>query len=108
MQSARLVVTNTKTCYRENLELTCYGDHFTLIFWSGARKNKMVVQIVGKEIHVAVTEESWRMWFGKVVEKFWTSCKAGVVKIANKAVDMIKAIAPGVAIAGTIFKAIAM
>ena len=38
-----MFVTNTKKSRRKNFEITCYGDHFILCFWSGSRGNQYEV-----------------------------------------------------------------
>ena len=103
MQTVRVLVTNLESEDRkrlENFEVTCYGEHFTLIIWSGKRTNKMVVQTVQGKTHVSVTKESWQTWLKKVANKCWNSLKIVALKILNKV--------GGAAIAGVIFEAIAM
>ena len=106
MQQVRFVVTKTEEWCLKNFEVTCYSEHFTLVFWSGNRTNRMVAQTVEGTTEVSVTKEGWRKWFKNVVNKFWTSFKGFVIKVAKKVADMIKAAGPGIAIAGIVFKAI--
>ena len=75
MQKARLIVTEAQQWYRENMEITCYGDHISFQFYSGGRENKVVVQSVSGKVEVAVTEECWRTWFENLVRKLWDSFK---------------------------------
>ena len=88
MQKVRLIATETEEWCRKNFEVTCYGEHFTLIFWSGARKDRMVVQTVKGEIHVSVTKQSWLMWFKKLAEKCLAAFKC-IVAITGTAMKYI-------------------
>ena len=107
MQMARLIVTKTSESCLRNFELTCYGEHFSIIFWSGSRQNKFVIQIIQGEIHVDVTGESWRRWFQKNVEEIWNSFKNIVVFVRDTTVDMMEAIKPHTgALVGLAVKAI--
>ena len=45
MERARTTVTDAKESYRKNFEITCVGDHISLRFWSGSRRNKLRVQM---------------------------------------------------------------
>ena len=63
MQKVRLIVTEMEEWCRTNVEITCYGEHFTLVFCSGNRKDKVVVQTIQGRVYVTVTEESWRRWW---------------------------------------------
>ena len=82
---ARLIVTKAQEWCRKNFEMTCYGDHFALVFYSGARENKFVVQLVRGEIHVDVVGESTRMWLERSVQECWDWFKGVVVHIWDKA-----------------------
>ena len=75
MQKVSLLVTETEEWCRENFEVTCYGEHFTRVFWSGARENKLVVQMVAGEVQVTVTEKSRRMWWKNAAQKCWNAIK---------------------------------
>lgn len=108
MQKARLIVTNAPEWCRKNFELTCYAEHFTLVFWSGSRKNKMVVQVADGKIEVAVTEESWRMWLKKVVKNLWSSLKNAAVYCFNKGIEFLKSGGTSLAIGGAVLKAITL
>ena len=44
MEKARFIVTELPRTCRRNMEITCYGEHFTYCFWSGSRKNKLVFE----------------------------------------------------------------
>ena len=44
----------------------------------------MVVQVVGEEVRVSVTERGWRMWFKNAVQKCWNKIKAFGLKILDK------------------------
>ena len=104
MQEARKIVTQLEekekwySCLR-NFEMTCYGEHFTLVFWSGSRTNKMVIQTIEGEVIVSVTKESWLKWLKGLVEK----CR---ISFKNVAFKLLEAIGPGIVIAGTVLKAI--
>ena len=52
MQKSCLIVTETGESARTDFEIACYGEHISLCFCSGKRKNKIVVQVVEGEIHV--------------------------------------------------------
>ena len=106
MQQVRVVITKTEEWYLESFEVTCSAEHFTLVFWSGNRTNRMKAQRVQGTTEVTVTKEGWCKWFKNVVNQFWTSFKGFVIKVAKKVADMIKAAGPGIAIAGIVFKAI--
>ena len=109
MQKVSLLVTETEEWCRENFEVTCYGEHFTRVFWSGSRRNKMVVQMVGEEVHVRVTEKSWRMWLKNVAQKCWNKFKILGLKILKTAAGMITTSGgTSLAIAGCVFTLIGM
>ena len=57
MQKSRLIVTETEESVRTDFEITCYGEHISLCFWSGKRENKILVQMVKEEIHVTTTDQ---------------------------------------------------
>ncbi len=67
MQRARRIVTEAKESCRRNLEITCYGDHITLLFWSGSRGNKIAVQLVDGETRVTTTGETSPAWDGSSI-----------------------------------------
>ena len=105
MQTARLIVTEAKPWCRQNFEITCYAQHFSLGFWSGARQNKIVVQVVAEKIHVRVTDESWRMWFQRVVQESWIFFKDVALHVLDKGADILNAVGgPQAAIAGAASK----
>ncbi|XP_028412960.1 uncharacterized protein LOC114535846 [Dendronephthya gigantea] len=107
MQMARLTVTDAKEeWFRKNMEITVYAEHFSLKFWSGARQNKIVVQVVAGSIEVTVTEESWRAWFQRVVKKSWDIFKNVAIFVIDKGISILT-MGPVGAIAGAAFKAIA-
>ena len=58
MQKARLIVTQVGESCRKDFAITCYGDHISLRFWSGSRRNKIVVLVFQGEIHVTTRETS--------------------------------------------------
>ena len=89
MQKVSLLVTETEEWCRKDCEVTCYGEHFTRVFWSGNRTNKMVVQMVGGEVRVSVTEKGWRMWFKNAVQKCWSKIKGFGLKIFDKAASIM-------------------
>ena len=43
MEKARLFVINAEKSRRKNFQITCYGNHITLCFWSGSRGNQYEV-----------------------------------------------------------------
>ncbi len=87
--------------------MTCYAQHFSVVFWSGARQNKIVVQVVAGEIDVTVTEESWRMWFQRVVQESWNFFKDVVVHVLDAAAGILKVVGgPPAAIAGAAANAV--
>jgi plasmid rolling circle replication initiator protein Rep len=106
MQMARLIATESKPRCRKNFEITCYAQHFSVVFWSGARQNKIVIQVVAGEIHTNVTGESWRMFFEKVVKKSWNWFKNVVIHVVDKAADLLQAVHGQAAIAGAALLAI--
>jgi hypothetical protein len=58
----------------------------------------MVVQTVGEEVHVTVTEYGWRRWFKNVVQKCWDKIKVVGLKIASRAAGMLmRGSAPAIA-----------
>ena len=60
MQMAREIVTNTSESCRKNFQITCYGEHFSLRFRSGAKENQIVVQFCNGNI--IVTTEKRSLW----------------------------------------------
>lgn len=106
MQMARMITTEAQEWCRTNFEMTCYGEHFSLVFYSGARQNKFVIQMVREEIHVHVVGESWRMWLQKKIQQYWDWFKSVAVYITDKAVEILKAAAPHAALVGPALKAI--
>ena len=106
MQMARMIATEAQEWCRTNFEMTCYGEHFSLVFYSGARQNKFVIQTVGGEIHVNVVGESWRMWLQNKVQQYWDWFKGFAVYIADKAVGILNAAAPHAALVSPALKAI--
>jgi hypothetical protein len=68
MQKARVIVTGTPESRRNNFEITCYGDHISLCFYSGARGNQLVVQVEGDKIRVKTTRTAWIEWVKSVFE----------------------------------------
>jgi hypothetical protein len=75
MQKARLIVTEAGGPRRGNFEITCYGDHISLCFWSGFRENQIVVQVNRGEIHVNITEETLLEWLKGVFTRNWEEFK---------------------------------
>ena len=105
MQAAGVVVTelekNEKRCLR-NFEMTCDAEHFTLVFWSGSRTTKMVIQLTGEgKVNVTVTEKSFLKRLKELAQKSWSCFKNVVLKLQQ-------AIGPAIAIVGPVFAAIAM
>ena len=105
MQEARVAVTaleeNEKRCLR-NFEMRCYAEHFTLVFWSGFRTTKMVIQLIGEgKVNVTVTEKSLLKRLKELAQKSWSCFKNVVFKLQQ-------AIGPAIAIVGPVFAAIAM
>lgn len=108
MQMVRLIVTEAKEWCRKDFEIMCYAEHFSVRFWSGSHQNKFVVQVVAGKIHVSVTDESWRMWFQRVVSESWNMFQDVALHILDKAADMLNAIGgPKGDIAGAALRAIA-
>lgn len=95
MQKARLIVTGAPEWCRKNYELTCYAEHFTLVFWAGSRGNRMVIQVADGKIEVKTTHESWRMWFYRVVKKCWNWFKDVAISFIEKALAIGAAAALG-------------
>ncbi len=62
MQKARRIVTEAGEARRKDFEISCYGNHISLCFWSGKRRNQIVVQVDQGEISVTVTKETWTEW----------------------------------------------
>ena len=107
MQMARLIVTEAKSCCRQNFEMMCYAQHFSVGFWSGARQNKIVIQVVAGKIHINVTDESWRTWFQRVVQESSIFFKDVALHVLDKGADILSAVGgPQAAIAGAALKAI--
>ena len=106
MQMARMIATEAQQWCRANFEMTCYGEHFSLVFFAGARENKFVIQVVGGEIRVNVVGESWRMWLQTNIQKYWDWFKGVAVYIIDKAVEILKAAAPHAALVAPALKAI--
>ena len=106
MQMARLIVTKGKEWCRKNFEMWCYAQHFSIGFWAGARQNKFVVQVVEGKVHVSVTNESWRMWFQRVVQESWDWFKDVALHVLDKAADMLTLVGGNAQIAGAALKAI--
>ena len=106
MQTSRFIATEAQEWCRKNLEITCYGEHISLVFWSGARQNKFVVQTVSGQIRVSVTGESWRMWLQRKVQECWETFKDFVVFIRDTAVGVLPAIGPSASLAGSALRAI--
>ena len=63
METARLIATAIgERSILENFDIYCYGEHFSLYFFSGNRRNAgTVVETFGSDIVVKVPdlEESW-------------------------------------------------
>ena len=106
MQMSRFITTEAQEWCRRNIEITCYGEHFSLVFWSGARQNKFVVQTIAGQVHVSVTGESWRMWLQRKIQECWEAFKDFVVFIHDTAVGVLQAIAPSASLLGSALKAI--
>lgn len=106
MQMTRFVVTEAQECCRKNCEIWCYGEHFSIGFWAGARQNKFVVQVVVGKVHVSVTDESWRMWFQRIVQTSWNVFKDVAVHVIDKAADMLQLVGGNAHIAGAALRAI--
>ena len=52
------MVTDVQEVRRNNFEITCYGEHISLCFWSGSRENTVVVELVDEEIRITTTAQS--------------------------------------------------
>lgn len=69
MELTRCVATESPESCRTNLEITCYGKHISYRFWSGERKNKIVIQPNEENKIVATTvEQSWIEYFREVLQ----------------------------------------
>ena len=108
MQMARLVATEAEECCRKNFEMTCYGEHFSLVFYAGARENKFVIQTVAGEIHVNVVGESWRIWLQRKVQECWNGFKGVAVYIIDKAVEILKAVLPFAGLGSSVIKGLGL
>lgn len=98
MQKARVIATEVKEQYRKSFEMTCYAEHFCLVFWSGDRKNRSVIQLDGDEVKVCVTKESWAKWLKGVAEKCWASFKF----LVEKGREILKALGPVASLTGCV------
>ena len=59
MQMAREIVTECSESCRKDFQITCYGDHLSLRFCSGSKKNRFVVQCSNGKIYVTTVKLSW-------------------------------------------------
>ena len=106
MQMTRSIVTEAPEYCRKNCEIWCYGEHFSIGLWAGARQNKFVVQVVAGKVQVSVTDESWRMWFQRIRKKSWDVFKDVAVYVIDKAPDMLMMAGGNAQIAGAALRAI--
>ena len=72
MQKARLIVTEAESWARKNFEITCYCDHFSVVFYSGSRYHEAVVQVCGGELRVETNITSWTECIKTVVRRKWS------------------------------------
>jgi formylmethanofuran dehydrogenase subunit C len=69
MQKARVIVTEAESWARKNFQITCYGDHFSYVFYSGSRYHQVVIQVSGGELRVKTNITSWTGWLQAVVRR---------------------------------------
>ena len=83
MQKSRLIVTETGESVRNDFEIMCYSQHFSLCFLSGKQRNKIVVQMVEEEIHVTITDQSWWEWLKEGFKNNWSKALPVVLVVAG-------------------------
>ena len=66
-----MTVTAAGESCRKNFEITCSTDHFSLCFWSGSRKNQVVLLIDdGGEIRQEEIRTGWGEWLRQAWRRF--------------------------------------
>ena len=71
MKKASVTVTLAGEIRRRNFEITCYGEHLFLCFWSGSRGNQVVIQIDDEgKIRHDKTKTSWAEWLREAWKRF--------------------------------------
>ena len=72
IEKARLVVTKLPASCRKNMQITCYGKHFSYCFWSGSGENDLVVQVnENDEIIFTTVEQTWLEFLKDVLTQNW-------------------------------------
>ena len=77
MQKARCLVTEEDSSFGRNscldvlndFELTCYCEHFCLIFYSGSRGHRVVIQMdpVTGKVQVSTSTETWKAYLREAI-----------------------------------------
>ena len=81
MQCTRQEVTERSESCLRNFQITCYGDHISLRFWSGSKENRFVVQFSNGKIHVTTENLSWRESFERFLQRNKKIILAGTVVV---------------------------
>ncbi|CAB4019449.1 Hypothetical predicted protein [Paramuricea clavata] len=90
MQKARLIVTEAGKSLRKDLEITCYGEHKSFCFWSGKRRNRIVVQMFEGEIHETTTDRSTWEQLKETLKSNWSGVLRVVVNAAGRIIGAIR------------------
>ena len=104
MQLLRLIVTELRESCRKNLQITCYGDHISYCFYSGAGDNEIVVQIDGEDIVVDVLNKTWWESLKDVVTNVWNKFVGVLFKVVEKAAGALGISVPFLALGSSAFK----
>jgi hypothetical protein len=100
MQKIRLIATELKESCRKDLELTCYGDHIHLCFWSGSRGNKIVVQIVDGNTKITTCQRTWKESVRDFFRGNWRQLLGTLLSILGKLTTALGPAKPELAIVG--------
>ena len=59
----------------KDFELTCYCEHFHLVFYSGSRGHRVVIQMDpdNGEVQVSTSTETWKAYLREIARKGWSS-----------------------------------
>ena len=93
-------MTDTRESCRKDFEITCYGDHIALCFWSGSRGNRIVIQVVNGEIYVTTDRRTWKETLRSVFQRNWIDLLGTFLRVTGVAMMTFGSIVPGLAIAG--------
>ena len=91
-QKARVIVTEAESWARKNFQITCYGDHFPYVFYSGSRCHQVVVQVSGGELRVKTNITSWTEWLQAVVRRKWSDFVDAAISIAGLVVGRVSGV----------------